>query len=442
MAQLLSSNITGNLAVALDGVAGNFSATNMVGRFTGNANSYIQVDLQNIGTGANSSGDFAITGDIGNDTQYFVDLGWSNSGYNDPAYSIMTANSGYLYTANGNLAIGTQNTQTDLVLFAGGTLSGNESMRIYGANGGARVSKNFIVIGNTTLSNTVTMRYVDAANVASPPANTLSIFVENLGGRFVLAQKGPSGLDTSLQPHLAKNKIAYWVPPGNATTPPVAFGIAAPVSSRTALLRNVATTNVFTRSRRLSYDANASISGVPANYRSAAAQFTMGTGTGLGGFFYVHRFGFSNGTSAGSNTFIGLSANIAAPAAVAANTISCVGLGTIPTSNYFHIMYGGTAAQPAVNLGASFFYNTSNTDLWEFSMYSPNSGLANTANTTLYYRLEKIGTPNIVVSSVEAGAAILPSNTTLLGIANYRDPGSQGLSCAIDLVSLYIETDD
>ena len=72
---------------------------------------------------------------------------------------------------------------------------------------------------------------------AAPAVDTLNIFATKIGGRMLLAQEGPSGLDTSFQPHLGGNKVAAWIPPGGATTVPGLFGMAALTATGTATMR-------------------------------------------------------------------------------------------------------------------------------------------------------------------------------------------------------------
>lgn len=440
MAQLLSTNVTGNLNVtsSLDvGGLGNFTANNIAGRFTGNANSYIQVDIQNIGTGANSSGDLAITGDIGNDTQYYVDMGWNNSKFSDPLWGLMTANSGYLFAANGNLYVGTSNTLNDVVLFAGGGITADEGIRVYGANSDVRMLSN-VAVGkqvNLTLNN----------NRTTPPANTVGIFGRSVAGRMMLGAVGPTGQDTPLQPYLARNKIGYWTPPGNATTVPVAFGLAAPTANGTATARTIAATNKLTRLRRLGYVSGATAASV-AGYRSAANQFTLGTANGSGGFHYVHRFAVSDAVLATTaNMFIGLNTNTAAPANGAPNTVSCIGVAQLQGSNSYQLVYGGSAAQPAVNLGSYGAWTNANNinDFFELALFSPIFH-SNASNTVVNWRFEKVdGTGvNVASGTIEAGAAVLPANTVLLGIQSWRTAATQAIAVGLDLCSLYIETDD
>jgi hypothetical protein len=88
----------------------------------------------------------------------------------------------------------------------------------------------------------------------TPPANGfLDVYAKQIAGRHMLKMIGPSGLDTALQPFLARNKVGYWNPPGNSTTTPAVFGFTGYSVVGTTTARYVATTNLFNRMRRLGY---------------------------------------------------------------------------------------------------------------------------------------------------------------------------------------------
>jgi hypothetical protein len=60
------------------------------------------------------------------------------------------------------------------------------------------------------------------------------------------------------------------------------------------------------------------------------------------------------------------------------------------------------------------------------------------------YRFEKVdGTAaNVATGTIEGPATVLPSNTTLLSIYNWRSGAAQAIATGLDLISIYIETDD
>lgn len=103
---------------------------NTLAHFSGNINSYGQVNVQNRSNGNSASSDFVATADNGNDTTNYVNFGINSSGYSNPAFTIVGANDGYLYNNGGNLAIGTQTAGKILKLHTAGTLAANERVRI------------------------------------------------------------------------------------------------------------------------------------------------------------------------------------------------------------------------------------------------------------------------------------------------------------------------
>ena len=99
------------------------------------ANAYIQVDsnsdnfsqiaIVNHNTGTNASADIVATNDIGDDSSGFIDMGINSSVFNTSSWTVNGANDGYLYVAGGNLAIGTNTPDKNIVFFTGGVDSSN-----------------------------------------------------------------------------------------------------------------------------------------------------------------------------------------------------------------------------------------------------------------------------------------------------------------------------
>jgi hypothetical protein len=105
--------------------------SNVIGQFSGNSNTYLQINLQNFN--GNGSGDFVVsTNDSDNSTKY-IDMGISGNTYNDPVnYGAFKAYDGYLYTygstassATGNLILGTASANANIIMLVGGTQSNN-----------------------------------------------------------------------------------------------------------------------------------------------------------------------------------------------------------------------------------------------------------------------------------------------------------------------------
>jgi hypothetical protein len=249
---------------------------------------------------------------------------------------------------------------------------------------------------------------------------------------------GPSGLDSVLQPLLARNKVAYWNPAGNATTAPGVFGFTAPtLTGFTATARAVATTNLFTRMRRIGY-VTAATAGTVGHWRQTVAQYTVGDSTTqLGGFTHIIRFGISDAVAvAGARMFRGMRI-VATPTNVEPSTLTqCIGVGHGAADTNLFLYYGGTAAQTPIDLGANFPNAHGSVNVYELALFSaPNSGDVN-------YEVRRLNTGHVASGTItNSGATVLPTNTTLIGPWGYRTNNTTALSVAMDVMSAYIETD-
>jgi hypothetical protein len=265
------------------------------------------------------------------------------------------------------------------------------------------------------------------------------LFVRKRAERLMWSQLGPSGVGYSFQPSLFSNKVGWWNPPGNATTVPGILGIAALTATGTVTGRNVATTNLFTRIRRLSLVSGAT-AGQLCGYRNTVAQFTVGDSTTLGGFFYVVRFGIADATNvAGARMFIGLRNITTAGTNVEPSTITnCIGVGHGASNTNLFIYYGGSAAQTPINLGANFPTNTQSTDMYELTLFSwPSS------NNEVGYRVERLNTGDVASGTLTGTAGVaLPASTTLLRNNDFRTNNATATAVAIDYASIYFETDN
>jgi hypothetical protein len=155
---------------------------NTIAQFTSNANTYVQVNQQNIDE--QGTADYVVTADVGNDTNFYIDLGITNSQYNNqnPNNSLGTSISpldGYLVVKGsdinqlgGNLVIGTTSTEFDgeTRIIAGGINDENVVARF--TTTGANVKGTLQVSGEIT--SPTTTRISLHANAAFDFANTIS----------------------------------------------------------------------------------------------------------------------------------------------------------------------------------------------------------------------------------------------------------------------------
>jgi hypothetical protein len=145
---------------------------NLVAQFTGNTDSYVQVNAQNIDP--LGSADFVITSDVGTDDVFYIDLGIHNSnrefGTTKPldGYLLVQGNTSQLH---GNLIIGTLSDTSGIEtrIVAGGGEEDNVIVRI--SESGVNVSKGEIVSSTTT-------RISNHANGAFDKANSANVIAQ------------------------------------------------------------------------------------------------------------------------------------------------------------------------------------------------------------------------------------------------------------------------
>ena len=126
-------------------------------QITGNVDSYSQLNLQNVNTGAYASGDIVVTADDGTDTTKYIDLGIAGSGYNYPGYEILHPHDGYLNVATGNLVFYLFDPNKNMYFYTGGTTTTNEpgfntaNLQLVLEDGvGAHVTYTTAAVNNTT----------------------------------------------------------------------------------------------------------------------------------------------------------------------------------------------------------------------------------------------------------------------------------------------------
>jgi hypothetical protein len=276
--------------------------------------------------------------------------------------------------------------------------------------------------------------------IAPPTSNSIVLFGRKIAGRMMTAQIGPSGLGTALQPLMARNKIGYWNPQGNATTVPGVFGFTAPTVVGVATTRSVATTNGATRMRRLGYVSAATV-GAIAEARVAVAQFSGGSGVDDGsGFFYLTRFVPSNAADvSGERFFIGLRNLTSAGTNLEPNTFTqTIGLAQLSTdSTQFYIVYGGSTAQTAIACGTALGSPISrSTAAFELAIFSPNSLVR-----TYYIQVTNIFTGETFTTTLSGTTVQVPAETTLLAHRAFKTNNATALAVGFDICSIYVETD-
>ena len=151
---------------------------NAIADFTSSVNGYGQLNVRNSLSGTNASGDIVVTANTGNDISNFIDLGINNTGFTTTSWTINGPLDGYLYTSDGNLSIGAAAANKYLSLFAGGTLTSNEQVRVTTTGvgiGTTNATSKLTVSGDVRVSGVSTFAGITTVTGATLFAEQLSV---------------------------------------------------------------------------------------------------------------------------------------------------------------------------------------------------------------------------------------------------------------------------
>ena len=125
---------------------------------TSNYNGYSQINIQNINSGSNASGDFIVTADNGTAGDTYIDMGINGSNYNQAGFGLTGPNDGYLYvsgnttTGGGSLVLSTFS-PNDIIFSLNGGDNSNEVAR-FKYNSGLSLTHYPITFADGTKQNT------------------------------------------------------------------------------------------------------------------------------------------------------------------------------------------------------------------------------------------------------------------------------------------------
>ncbi len=282
-----------------------------------------------------------------------------------------------------------------------------------------------------------------AAEPAAPAAGLLALYSRLISGRMMFKAKGPSGLDSPLQPAFFGNNVVMYAP-GNGSAVGTSFGTTwavgttinhpTPAAGIYTQMKRTTSTNVVTTTNQTL--------GVSNIATAPHAQFWRGNSTGLGGFFFFARFGIETLTAGSPNAtrlFVGLQSgttNILASDTIP--SISCVGLwhDTTDAANVINLLTkdGTTATKSALAGSPTTPYSTG--QAYDFYMFAkPN-------DSTIYYRLDNLNTGAILSDS--SITTTVPAATTFMGSVIGMSNGTANTvasTVAIGVNRIYVESD-
>lgn len=267
---------------------------------------------------------------------------------------------------------------------------------------------------------------------AIPAANHVNIFGRNAGGRILPAIVGPAGLDTSLQPLIARNSVSSWIAAGNSTTLNLFGAIAAPTATGTATSATYALTNIHTKFKRLDYLVTTAATTAVAGARGTATMWSRDVG-----FHFVMRGAPATGQTTTATTgrfFMGMANTTAAPTDVLPSTQTlCVGLGFEATDTTM-FMYVNDASGSCTRVALTGIprYTTDRATMFELAMFSPPGG------SSITYEVTDLSTNTKVRGELTSD---LPLLSTLLAPRIWASVGGTSSVIGVTLVSLYLESD-
>jgi len=265
---------------------------------------------------------------------------------------------------------------------------------------------------------------------STPPSGQLVIYAKEVAGRLLPAFKGPSGLDTTLQPSLATNGF-YLVVPGTTTVMNVLGGPALTVVG-TLSHPALNSTNLVTQTSRAQVVSSAAANSA-SEIRAAFARSWRGNASGLGGFLLRTRFAITS-TVANSRFYAGLTSSTTATTTtqVPSDLTNIISLGYDSADSNFQIIHNdasGTATK--VDLGSNFPRGVTDT-IYELNLFCEPNG------SVVKYKVIDLKNNYVAEGTISTD---LPSSTTFLAPHIFLSNGGTASAVTMHVVRLYLESD-
>lgn len=166
-------------------------------------------------------------------------------------------------------------------------------------------------------------------------------------------------------------------------------------------------------------------------------------GSGAGGFAFTTRFRLVASVT-GQRWFVGLTSATAAPTNVNPSTLTnVIGIGQVDGSTNINLVFGGSAAQTPIDLGANFPANTNNADFYELWITSdPND------NTRINYQVNRWSGASATISNTVSGSitnttpgTTLPATTTGLMPTAWLTNNATAANAQFGVANFYVWSD-
>lgn len=275
---------------------------------------------------------------------------------------------------------------------------------------------------------------LQASDPAVAAAGNLRLYSKKVAEAAVPAFRGPNGLARTMQAALWDAQV-YLASPSFPGTSINYVGLNGMANYGTVAAASFATTNHFSRQRRVNSNS-AAAAGSMAGFRANGIVSTS-DGAGLGGFLYSVRFGIADAaTVAGAQMFVGLgSTNSVAAGVEPATLTNSIGVGHGAADTNLKLYYGGSTAQTPIDLGANFPANTLSTDSYALTLHAPSD-----ASGTVHYQVERLNTGHVATGTLSGSSAVLPASGTTIAPQLWRGNNATALAVTFAFLQLYLET--
>jgi hypothetical protein len=386
-----------------------------------NANTYAQIQLTNANTGIAASSDLILNSDNYTDSTNYVDLGINGSNWSNTGWTINGADDGYLYAANGTMAIGTASAKA-VQFFANGTLAANEVMRI---DAGANVG-----IGNTTPN--AKLQVTGTANISGAVAiagiTTLTANIVFSGN--TISANGSAGSIGQLLTSAGSNNV-YWSTPAASVTgsnTQIQYNNSGALAAAVGLTFDNTTNNISV--------ANTILFGSNATANNTLFQVTNTTSTAN-----LSAAGLVVGTAYVNTTAVGASSNVflsSSKLVVGSNTT----VNTNISGSQIQVTNStATANLTAANLVIGTAYVNSSAVAASTNVFLSTTQLVVGSNTTVN---TNISATQIQIANSTASANLFISNlqigTTTVNTSGFNSTNFSANSSVVNVYSLSSQT--
>lgn len=276
------------------------------------------------------------------------------------------------------------------------------------------------------------LQLATSSSPTTPSSGKLAIFSQQYATRQLPVVLGPTANKIVLGQHLGhRSGLYFWPTPASTNVSLVGTNNT---TTGTGTARVISSTNLASSMIRIGGVSSATGGGTPGGFRGGAAPLWRGNAAGLGGFYCVFRWTWSDASLVTTGQgFVGLWATTTAPTDVGPETLTNIfGFGNTNGDTHMQLYAAGSSAQARTDLGASFPANTVTTDVYEGVIYAaPN-------DTQISYQLTRLNTGDTTSNSVSTSSKLF-STTTFVGWQVWRSNGGTASATGVDLISLWCD---